>query len=87
MLGVLGQAVAAIAERWVIVVSSDARIETYAFYYRLSVESLDLGIGVQLVEIGGAQGQIGVGEELDSLSLFHAHEEGVNVLLDSPLLQ
>ena len=63
LLGVLGQAVAAVAEGGVVVVRADARIETYALDYRLAVKSLDLGVGIELVEVAHAQGQICVGEE------------------------
>lgn len=51
LFGVLGQAVTAIAKAWVIVVGTDARIETDARDNGLGVEALDLGIGVEFVEI------------------------------------
>ena len=51
------------------------------------VQALRLGVGVELVEVGDAQCQIRVGEQLDGLGLGEAHEQRVDVLLDGPLLQ
>ena len=67
--------------------AADARVKAYAVNDLLRVQTLTLRIGIQLVKVGNAQRQIGVGEQLDSLGLGKAHEEGINVLLDGPLLQ
>ena len=67
--------------------AADARVKTYAVNDLLRVQALALRVGIQLIEIGNAQRQIGVGEQLDGLGLGKAHEEGINVLLDGPLLQ
>ena len=75
LLGVFGEAVAAVAKAGVVVVSADAGVKTDAVDDVLSVESFHLGIGVELVEIADAQGEVGVGEELHRLSLFHADEQ------------
>ena len=87
LLGVLGQAVAAVAEGGVVVVRADARVEADALDDGAAVEALDFGVRVELVEVAHAQGEVGVGEELDGLGLFHAHEEGGDVVFDSAFLE
>ena len=87
LLGVLGQAVAAVAEGGVVVVRADARVETDALDDGAAVEALDFGVRVELVEVAHAQGEVGVGEELDGLGLFHAHEEGGDVVFDGAFLE
>ena len=85
LLRVLGEAITAVAEAGVVVVGADARVEADAFDDGLRVEALHLGVGVELVEIADAQGQVGVGEELDRLRLRRAHEEDGDVLLQRAL--
>ena len=46
---------------------TDAGIKANAFNDRLCVQSLCLRVGVQLIEIAHAHGEIGVSEELDRL--------------------
>ena len=87
LLGVLGQAVAAVAERGVVVVRAYARVETYAADDGLRVEALHFSVGVKFVEVAHAQGEVGVGEELHGLGLGQPHEQGVDVFLDGSLLQ
>ena len=53
----------------------------------LGVKALHLGIGVQLVEEGDAERQICVCKQFDGLCLCEAHEEGLDIFLDGPLLQ
>ena len=67
--------------------AADARVKAYAVNDLLRVQTLALRVGIQLVKVGNAQRQISVGKQLDSLGLGKAHEEGINVLLDSSLLQ
>ena len=86
LLRVLRQTVAAVAERWVVIVGADAWVETYAVDDCLCVETLHLGVCVELVEVAHAQCQIGIGEEFHRLCLLHAHEERVDVLLQRALL-
>ena len=74
LLRVLWKAVAAVAERWVIIMCADARVEAYALDNGAGVEALYLGIGVELIEVAHPQGQISVGEELHRLGLLHAHK-------------
>ena len=74
LLGILGEAVATIAEGGVVIMGADAGVEAYAGDDGLGVETLDLAIGVELIEIADAQGEVGVGEELDGLGFLHAHE-------------
>ena len=75
LLGVLGQAVAAVAEAGVVVMAADARLQAHAVDDVAGVEAADLAVGVELVEVGHAQRQVGVGEELDRLGLGGAQNE------------
>ena len=60
LLRVLGQVVAAVAEAGVVVVGADARVHAHAVDDLLRVEPLHLRIGVELVKVGDAHGQVGV---------------------------
>jgi len=51
LLGVFGQTVSSIAERGVVVALADPRVEADAVDDALRVEPLDLGVGVEFVEI------------------------------------
>ena len=75
LLGVLGQAVAAVAEAGVVVVASDARLQAHAVDDVAGIEAADLAVGVELVEVGHAQRQVRVGEELYGLGLGGAQHE------------
>ena len=75
LLGVLGQAVAAIAKRWVIVMGADAGVETNARDNGLGIEAFDFGIGVELVEVAYAQSKVCIGEKLNRFRFGHSHEE------------
>ena len=87
LLGILRQAVAAVAERGVIVHVADAGVETHAVDDLLGVEAFHLGVGVKFVEVADAQGEVGVGEEFHGLGFGGAHEEGVDVGLERALLK
>ena len=80
LLGVLGQAVAAVAEGRVVVMSADAGIHADAVNDLLGVESFGLRVGIQLVEIGDAHGEICVGEELDRFRFRGICDQDRNVL-------
>ena len=67
--------------------AANARIQTDALDNLLGVQPLHLCIGIQLVEIADTQGQIGVGKQLNSFCLREAHDQRVDVLLNSTLLQ
>ena len=75
LFGVLGQAVAAVAEAGVVVVRSDARLQAHAVDDVAGVEASHLAVGVELVEVGDAERQVGVGEELHRLGLGCAQHE------------
>ena len=75
LLGVLGQAVAAVAEAGVVVVAADARLQAHAVDDVAGVEASHLAVGVELVEVGHAQRQVGVGEELHGLGLSSSQYE------------
>ena len=51
LLGILWQAVAAVAEAGVVVMGSNARIKTNALNDFARIEALAFGIGVELVEV------------------------------------
>ena len=87
LLGVLGEAVAAVAERRVIVVRPYPRVEAHPVYDGAGVKPLDLGVGVQLVEVAHPEGEVRVGEELDGLGLLQPHEQHGDVLLQRSLQQ
>ena len=87
LLGVFGQAVSAVAKRRIIVVITYTRIEADAFDDLGGVQVFDLGVGVELVEVADAQREIGVDEQLRGFRFGAAHEEDVDVLLVSALLQ
>lgn len=75
LLGVLGQAVAAVAEAGVVVVAADARLQAHAVDDVAGVEAADLAVGVELIEVGHAQRQVGIGEQLNGLGLGGAQYE------------
>ena len=56
--------------------AADAGIEADALDDLPGIKPLHLGVGVQLIEEANAEGQIGVGEQLDRLGLGEAHEAG-----------
>ena len=62
LLGVLGQAVAAVTEGRIIVVTANTRIEANTVDNLLGVQPLALCIGIQFVKISHAQSQICIGE-------------------------
>ena len=62
-------------------------VETHAVDDLLGVEAFHLGVGVELVEVADAQGEVGVGEEFHGLGFGGAHEEGVDVGLERALLK
>ena len=57
---VFRQAIAAVSKRRIVVIITDSRIKTNAFYYWSSLQSFDFCISVKLIKIGYAQRQIGV---------------------------
>ena len=66
---------------------ANAGVEADALDDMPGIKPLHLGVGVQFIEEGNAEGQIGVGEQLDRLGLSEAHEQRVNVLFDCTFLQ
>ena len=87
LLGVLRQAVAAVAERGVVVHVADAGVETHAVDDLLRVEAFHLGVGVELVEVADAKSEVSIGEKFHGLGFGGAHEEGVDVGLERALLK
>ena len=66
---------------------ADAGVEAHALDDGACVEALHLGVGVQLVEVADAQGQVGVGEEFDGLGLRRPHEQDLRVVERGPAQQ
>ena len=64
LLGVLGQAVAAVAEAGVVVVGSDARLQAHAVDDVGGVEAEGLAVGVELLEVNHAEDKVGVGPSI-----------------------
>lgn len=60
LLGVLWQAVAAVAEAVIVVAAADVRLQAHAIDDVAHVEAADLAVGVELVEVGHAQRQAGI---------------------------
>ena len=87
LLGVLGQAVAAVAEGGVVVIVANAGIQADALDDLGGVEAFDLGIGIQLVEIRDAEREIGIHEELGGFRFRQAHEEGFYRVFFGTLLE
>jgi len=65
LFGVFGQAVAAVAERGIVVVVADARVEADPLDDLLGIQPVRGSVGVQFVEEGNAHGEVGVGEGFD----------------------
>src|SRR5690606_39872392 len=74
-------AVAAVAEGGVVVVVADAGVQADALDDLGGVQAAGDGVGVELVEVGHAHGQVGVGEQLDGLGLGGAGEQDGHVLV------
>lgn len=87
LLGVLGQAVAAVAEGGVVVIAADAGVVADALDDLAGVQPPHLGVGVQLVEEGHPQCKVRVGEQLHRLRLRGAHQQHGDVLFDGAFLQ
>ena len=87
LLGVFGQAVAAVSERGVVVVRSYAGVQSDALDDGLRIQPFYFRIGVQLVEVADPEGKVCVCEELNRLGFLEPHEQCGDVLLDRSVLQ
>ena len=87
LLRVLREAVPAVAEGRVVVMCADPRVQADALDDGGRVQALHLGIGVQLVEVAHAEGQVRVREELHRLRLLKAHIQRGDVLRYRTLLK
>ena len=87
LLRILREAIATVTEGWVVIEVADARVEADAVDDLLGVEALRLGVGVELVEVGHAEREVGVCEELDGLGFGEAHEEGADAGFDRAFLE
>ena len=66
---------------------SDTRVKANSRNNCLSVKAFYLGISIKFIEIGYAERKISIGKKLDCLSLLHAHEKRIDILLDGALLK
>ena len=87
LMGVLGQAVAAVAEGRIVVMGADSGIQAHALDDLACIEAVELGIGVEFVEEGHTQGQIGIGKELDGLSLCGMDNERGHIVFKGAFLE
>ena len=87
LLGVFRQTIAAISETGVVIMRTNARIESYPLNDCLRIEPFYLGIGVKFVEIAHTQSKVCISEQLYGFSLLDAHKERIYIFLDSTLLQ
>ena len=87
LLRVLRKAVAAVAERRVVVEVTYPRVQAHSPDDVARIKSLHLRVGVKLVEVAYTQGEVRVREQLHSLSLGQPHVKGLDVLLQRAFLQ
>lgn len=78
------EAVAAVAERGIIVEIADARVEADPFDDLRRIQAAHFRIGIKLIEVGHAEREIGVRKELDRFRFGGAGEEHGNVFLNGP---
>ena len=86
LFGIFRKAVSAIAEARVVVMVADARVEAYAFYDLLCVESFEFGISVEFVEVTHAERKVSVSEELHRFCLGAAHKQNRHIVFERSLL-
>lgn len=63
------------SQRGVVIEGTDAGLQAHALDDVTGGEPTGLAIGVQLIEVGDAQGQVGVGKELNGFGLGGAQDE------------
>ena len=67
--------------------STNTRIKANAIDNLMGIQPLHLGISIQFVEVADSQSQVSVSEQFNSLSLGEAHEQSIDILLNSTFLQ
>lgn len=67
--------------------STDTGIEAYAVDDLLGVQAFGFCVGIQLVEVGNAKSQIGIGKQLHSFSFCKSHKQSINIFFDGALLK
>lgn len=82
LLGVFRKAVTTVTEGRVIIMAANARVEADSFDNILSVEMLELGVGVEFVKVSDTKGKVGVCEEFDGLGFGGMHKFDWDVLFD-----
>ena len=81
LLRIFREAVAAVTEGRVVIVSADTRVHAHAVDDLLRVQALDLRVGIKLVEVADAHSEVGIGEELDGLGLGRMGDQGLDILI------
>lgn len=74
LFGIFWQAVSAVSEAWVIVMSSDTWIQADAFNDLLCVQAFCLCVGIKLIEIRYTKCKVSIRKQLNSLSFGKSHE-------------
>ena len=74
LLGIFGEAVAAVSKRWIVVMCADTRVQADAADDLLGVKPFGFCIGVQFIEIGNTKRQVGICKQLYSLCFCKSHE-------------
>ena len=87
LLGVLGQAIASIAKRGIVVEVANARIQAHAADNVGRVKALHFRIGVKFIEVAHAQCKVRVGKELDCLGFCKSRKKRFYRVLDCALQQ
>ena len=87
LFGVFGQAVTAVAEAGIVVMRADTWIEANTVDDLLSIEAMGGGVGIKLVKVRDAHGQVSVGKELDSFGFRSISKKDGDVLLDGAFFE
>lgn len=81
LFGVFGEAIAAVTEARIIVMAADTRIHAYPLNDLLRVQAFDLRVGVQLVEVTDAYGQVSISEEFYRLGLRRMGDQRLDIII------
>ena len=66
---------------------ADTGIQTYAIDDLRRIQALRLRISIQLIKIGNAKGEIGIGKKFYSFRLSEAHKQSIDILFNGTLLK
>ena len=66
---------------------ANPRVETNPFNNLPGIQPQALGIAVELVEVGNAHGQVGVGKEFNGFGFGGIRKQHFNIFLNRPFLK